>query len=1097
MKEKKPIIKTPASDNPYEVFLSPEKLAEKRAKQAELARAEVAEQSQEEVEQPQQLVTTTEESMEETKSETIVREQTVADAESFTPEEKKMTATEMREAREREEEGIAALAQDLFEKRMQGHGAEMVDAILIENGITPWTPEAEEFMRKWDWEQAAAKLAPIEQDRQTAIEQVNGIEPKKLIELSEKEEGVIAVQLAQFNMQPADLEQISGFDTLSYGQRLLVIENLRQATLGRIQEEATDRHRAEVAGAAWYGKIWRNAFSKLRIAKHEKETAQEIMQGGLAHHREVLAQLTTGAENMGLDVLVEKDGSLTVQYLGKNELLSPAEQEQVAKFNTAAQKFSTVPAEWSFAPEGSKEYKEYTKAFQEFDQFKRTLLATEGNIFGEKNAMHAMSNADFKIRSNQFFNTHPDAMKELVAIKSDAIWTRGLGDMFKERGAQTSLGYIGRAMGASLLGKAAALPIVGGVIGMFMARKRAKESLHTQERQMRGGKNVDARFADMMYTTVPATTLGEKLERALHAVSTSEPDSEQHKKALATLRARLEYSQFKLEEGRIDFGSREVHTGNQYDLFDKIGAGFALLEQTAITDELESEEKAGKRFNRLDKMFTAEQNTVEDLRRIYKNKEMLKGMAIGATFSIVGYLIADTLAGTGNAHAATGPESVPAIKKSINLAGEPGAHTARVNGVAGAVGKVAALSSVGEKVGGGVANVAATESASLNFVEGGNIAAATTEQSEISGAGAAGKVAALSAVGEQANVATPESAPLNFVEGGNIAAAQETIPTVATIGARGAEGSIIDTLKTNPELAKKLGWDGVTDLKEWSGKEAHALWLADAKEQLAKPEMIEKLKNAGYTPDAKGYAEAMQHIAKGSIAIDPITKTINLENIEFVKARVTVIPSVVPVEQPVAAPQIVSGHAVEDSLPKTAIPVAVAPQIVGGSEAVAEAVAPQIVSGSAVETVTAPAPTAEAELTKTEAVTSAPVNKEAVAAPKSPVVAQELVATPTSEILHSSAPIVNPERIALLEANINTDRTNAASHIVDHYKAGDITAQDFTAYYAGMVNGVRNDEQTITRVQQLFQSVIAGASPEIKTNAMGELTKIVKQLQKT
>ncbi|EKD24108.1 MAG: hypothetical protein ACD_81C00107G0001, partial [uncultured bacterium] len=293
---------------------------------------------------------------------------------------------------------------------MQGHGAEMVDAILIENGITPWTPEAEEFMRKWDWEQAAAKLAPIEQDRQTAIEQVNGIEPKKLIELSEKEEGVIAVQLAQFNMQPADLEQISGFDTLSYGQRLLVIENLRQATLGRIQEEATDRHRAEVAGAAWYGKIWRNAFSKLRIAKHEKETAQEIMQGGLAHHREVLAQLTTGAENMGLDVLVEKDGSLTVQYLGKNELLSPAEQEQVAKFNTAAQKFSTVPAEWSFAPEGSKEYKEYTKAFQEFDQFKRTLLATEGNIFGEKNAMHAMSNADFKIRSNQFFNTHPDAM---------------------------------------------------------------------------------------------------------------------------------------------------------------------------------------------------------------------------------------------------------------------------------------------------------------------------------------------------------------------------------------------------------------------------------------------------------------------------------------------------------------------------------------------------------------------------------------------------------------------------------------------------------------------------------------------------------------
>jgi len=69
------------------------------------------------------------------------------------------------------EERIRELAYQIYEKRMRGEiPYEEVDRILREHNIEPWTPAAEEFMRKWDWEQAE-KLYKEELAKQKELEE--------------------------------------------------------------------------------------------------------------------------------------------------------------------------------------------------------------------------------------------------------------------------------------------------------------------------------------------------------------------------------------------------------------------------------------------------------------------------------------------------------------------------------------------------------------------------------------------------------------------------------------------------------------------------------------------------------------------------------------------------------------------------------------------------------------------------------------------------------------------------------------------------------------------------------------------------------------
>lgn len=144
-------------------------------------------------------------------------------------------------------------------------------------------------------------------------------------------------------------------------------------------------------------------------------------------------------------------------------------------------------------------------------------------------------------------------------------------------------------------------------------------------------------------------------------------------------------------------------------------------------------------------------------------------------------------------------------------------------------------------------------------------------------------------------------------------AVPEIKPEIIEIGERGPEGAIIDSFRTDPDLAEKFGWKGTggwgdPEFEKWAGAKAHQLWLEDAKEALSKPETLEQLKKLGYSADAEGYAQMMHRIGKGFVEIDPETGKINLVDTEYLKARVppeVVVPpeKVVP-EKPLSPEEI-------------------------------------------------------------------------------------------------------------------------------------------------------------------------------------------------
>src|SRR3989338_8320534 len=66
------------------------------------------------------------------------------------------------------EEKTKEVAQRIYEQRMSGKGRkpkETIDKMLEAQGFEPWTPEAEEFMGKWDWEQAEKAVKSHSQEK--------------------------------------------------------------------------------------------------------------------------------------------------------------------------------------------------------------------------------------------------------------------------------------------------------------------------------------------------------------------------------------------------------------------------------------------------------------------------------------------------------------------------------------------------------------------------------------------------------------------------------------------------------------------------------------------------------------------------------------------------------------------------------------------------------------------------------------------------------------------------------------------------------------------------------------------------------------------
>ena len=106
--------------------------------------------------------------------------------------------------------------------------------------------------------------------------------PKKEIFVSEK---ISNEALKKFNIKEEELKGLEGFGDLSEGQQKIVLQNLRQMSLSRIQAEAAEKLSEDNKKRGFIGKFWQGITgNNLKLANLEKKKAEELEKGGLAVH---------------------------------------------------------------------------------------------------------------------------------------------------------------------------------------------------------------------------------------------------------------------------------------------------------------------------------------------------------------------------------------------------------------------------------------------------------------------------------------------------------------------------------------------------------------------------------------------------------------------------------------------------------------------------------------------------------------------------------------------------------------------------------------------------------------------------------------------
>ncbi|OGF27596.1 hypothetical protein A2303_02925 [Candidatus Falkowbacteria bacterium RIFOXYB2_FULL_47_14] len=334
-------------------------------------------------------------------------------------------------------------------------------------------------------------------------------------EKKEKDSGIsdhVFKRLKILGISPEDAKALKevGLNKLTEGQQLLVIENLKQLTLGRIQDEAALKYRknakeggqvlGQVKGLKWLSKAWQGFSRHYQIAKLEKKSAKEIIGGGLEAHGAILKQLVAGLHNYGPDVDIIKKSrfrnadELKVRYVSAPETPNTKESEAYSKLNEAAERIGEVPYEYSL-PDATliqknmyhRAQKKYESALENVLRFKKEELG-----YNEGVGMLYKNDIDRKVQMNRFFGNDKRIEAKLLRTQSNKWgFLKVMKNVATERGIYMASGYATRAAaGASLAGLAVVVPAAAGM-GAFMARARAKKEFKTGDGLGRRGERSE------------------------------------------------------------------------------------------------------------------------------------------------------------------------------------------------------------------------------------------------------------------------------------------------------------------------------------------------------------------------------------------------------------------------------------------------------------------------------------------------------------------------------------------------------------------------------------------------------------------------------
>lgn len=480
------------------------------------------------------------------------------------------------------------------------------------------------------------------------------------------------------------------FTNLSAEQKFSVIQNLKQRILDMVKQDATTQYSQDLKE--------KNIFASIRARINKNYNLKEFEQKALAEFKatenkqfitDELMQLTQAIKRR--EVVINAEGKPNILYISLDDHnVSP---ELIANFNTVANNFRNIPYEWGQEKNG-KHKEEYDKAKTEYEKVRNLILSAKSSREGKEKATTEMLQLDNILQFDQLLNTHPEFEKELNTITNSSTGREQLKDVLGflstlqgGKGAERTLLFAG-GYGARMLARGAALasgmtgitfiPVaaISGIIGGLRGRMRGKQTLEERKKLARKGAKFSTEKEDKKgnivgsenVATFDAEQLAQKLRREIDSLI-SEADITKQDKALASLSARIEYTQTKIESGEVSFGDAKTSLTKQYALI-------SALNEALVEKQLRDPATNTDLIQRLNKFSAGASQRLTTRQKEFVNKQMLKGAAWGTGAATAGYLVrwlGETQGWWGNAGVVSSEQtgipsgSVEDIKGELNL----------------------------------------------------------------------------------------------------------------------------------------------------------------------------------------------------------------------------------------------------------------------------------------------------------------------------------------------------------------------------------------------------------------------------------------------
>ncbi len=468
--------------------------------------------------------------------------------------------------------------------------------------------------------------------------------------------------------------------------------------------------------------MWQKAgmsiFKRKYIAEEEKALAEQFTSGAMdtsAYVRELALEAKEGP-----DAIIE-NGQVRLQFLKSEDLGSLSEQESatIRQFNEQANTFAKLPHRWKERGATAAEREQYEAGEAAYRNALDQVLVLFHAKGESADALLDVNELDRRITFTQFFNTHPEAAEQLASIKDQNVWLTALQDVARTRGTLFALGGTVRtaaAAAASTVLSAGAMfvaaPLAGAATGAYMGKKRAEAELADRAVLARAGvKDTSAEATNIVdagsrnhesgrtlmglsgklnqlileiestddkeITVTPlvrqspnadgsrgeilaAAPLGETAG-AEHELVGSSRALQRNKKAdlLEQLERRVSYTQEKLDQGLVNFGSKEEQIQNQYTLLRAIAKAKALLviEGKKEFDATPVDQSTGEAYDaswkkdtrsareRLSDLLALRDQQISEAQKTYVERTTKQAALYGAAFAFGGAVVADIVHG--------------------------------------------------------------------------------------------------------------------------------------------------------------------------------------------------------------------------------------------------------------------------------------------------------------------------------------------------------------------------------------------------------------------------------------------------------------------